>query len=224
MHFIFVHYIQRTASKSSHDEENDECNAHNSKKQRLHLDQSMQDGYLGDDHLTLINKETLSSSTIAKLSCFKMDSNLKDQSSRDNELRFVSQSRSHKENFIVDRDVDSKSSGAHDSILNDGDIEEMEINKSVSQESFNVTKFACVSRPPVKSITKIKAVLDKNGTDSLNSLNSRTRSAYTPLELQFLEVKAKYPDVILFVECGYRYRFFGEDAEVIFQTFSNYIL
>lgn len=223
MHFIFVHYIQRTASKSSHDEENDECNAHNSKKQRLHLDQSMKDGCQGDDQLTLINKETLSSSTMAKLSCFKMDSNLKDQSSRDNELGFISQSRSHKENFIVDRDVDSKSSGAHNSVLNDDDTEEMEINKSVSQESFNVTKFACVSRPPVKSITKIKAVLDKNGTDSLNSLNSRTRSAYTPLELQFLEVKAKYPDVILFVECGYRYRFFGEDAEVIFQTFSKYV-
>lgn len=218
MHFIFVHYIQRTASKSSHDEENDESNAHNSKKQRLHLDQSMKDGCQGDDQLTLINKETLRSSTMAKLSCFKMDSNLKDQSSRDNELGFISQSRSHKENFIVDRDVDSKSSGAHNSVLNDDDIEEMEINKSFSQESFNLTKFACVSRPPVKSISKIKAVLDKNGTDSLNPLNSRTRSAYTPLELQFLEVKAKYPDVILFVECGYRYRFFGEDAEVIFQT------
>ena len=224
MHIIFIHCIQRTASKPSHDEENDECNAQNSKKQRLHLDQSIQDGCQGDDHLTLTNKEALSSSTIAKLSCFKMDSNLKDQSSRDNDLGFVSHSRSQKENFMLDKDPDSKTSRAHNSGFNDDDIEEMEINKSVSRESFNVTKFACVSHLPVKSISKFKADLDKNDTVSLKSLNSRTRSAYTPLELQFLEVKAKYPDVILFVECGYRYRFFGEDAEVIFQTFSNYIL
>eukprot|EP01122_Echinamoeba_exundans_P002726 TRINITY_DN1269_c0_g1_i2.p1 TRINITY_DN1269_c0_g1~~TRINITY_DN1269_c0_g1_i2.p1 ORF type:complete len:1013 (-),score=154.35 TRINITY_DN1269_c0_g1_i2:17-3055(-) len=37
---------------------------------------------------------------------------------------------------------------------------------------------------------------------------------YTPLEQQYLEVKAKYPDTVLFVEAGYRYRFFGKDAEV----------
>jgi len=214
--FLFFYFLQRTISKSSHDEDNNECVAQNSKKQRLHLDQSMQDGDQGDDdHLTLTNKETLSSSTMAKLSCFQMDSNLKDQSSRNNELGIISHSRSHQENFKLDKDFDSESSGAHISVLNNGDIEEMEINNSISQESFNFTKFACVSHTPVKSISKIKAVLDKSDADSLKSLNSRTRSAYTPLELQFLEVKAKYPDVILFVECGYRYRFFGEDAEVI---------
>ncbi|KAK0058244.1 DNA mismatch repair protein Msh3 [Biomphalaria pfeifferi] len=37
---------------------------------------------------------------------------------------------------------------------------------------------------------------------------------YTPLELQFLEIKIQYSDAILFVECGYKYRFFGEDAEI----------
>lgn len=37
---------------------------------------------------------------------------------------------------------------------------------------------------------------------------------YTPLEQQFMEVKAKFPDTVLFVEAGYRYRFFGKDAEV----------
>ena len=37
---------------------------------------------------------------------------------------------------------------------------------------------------------------------------------YTPLEQQFLAIKAKYPDTLLFVECGYKYRFFGEDAEI----------
>lgn len=218
---FFIHCNQRTVSKSSHDEDNDECNMQNSKKKRLHLDQSMQDDDQNDGDSTLTNKDTLSSSTMAKLSCFKMDSNLNDQSSNNNELGSVSNSKNHKENFKLDKDFDSKSSRPHIHVHNDDDLEEMEINSNVSQESFNVTKFACVSRPYVKSISKIKGVTDKNEIDSLKSFNSRTKSTYTPLELQFLEVKAKYPDVILFVECGYRYRFFGEDAEVIFQIFTN---
>ncbi|XP_065892619.1 DNA mismatch repair protein Msh3-like isoform X2 [Dysidea avara] len=37
---------------------------------------------------------------------------------------------------------------------------------------------------------------------------------YTPLEEQFIRIKSQYPDAILFVECGYKYRFFGSDAEI----------
>ena len=44
--------------------------------------------------------------------------------------------------------------------------------------------------------------------------NKRTKSIYTPLELQYLEMKQQRKDAILCVECGYKYRFFGEDAEV----------
>ncbi|KEH43722.1 DNA mismatch repair protein MSH3 isoform X3 [Medicago truncatula] len=36
---------------------------------------------------------------------------------------------------------------------------------------------------------------------------------FTPLEHQVVELKAKYPDVLLMIEVGYKYRFFGEDAE-----------
>ena len=50
-------------------------------------------------------------------------------------------------------------------------------------------------------------------TDSKPS-NKRTKSIYTPLELQYLEMKQQQKDAILCVECGYKYRFFGEDAEV----------
>lgn len=46
------------------------------------------------------------------------------------------------------------------------------------------------------------------------TLKKRSKSVYTPLELQFLEIKNQYKDAILCVECGYKYRFFGEDAEV----------
>ncbi|XP_024542210.1 DNA mismatch repair protein MSH3-like isoform X2 [Selaginella moellendorffii] len=35
----------------------------------------------------------------------------------------------------------------------------------------------------------------------------------TPLEQQIVELKKKFPDVLLMVEVGYKFRFFGEDAE-----------
>ena len=44
---------------------------------------------------------------------------------------------------------------------------------------------------------------------------------FTQLEQQVIEIKKKYPEVVLFVECGYRFRFFGKDAEVGFVTFFN---
>ncbi|KAK8487123.1 hypothetical protein V6N13_046574 [Hibiscus sabdariffa] len=37
---------------------------------------------------------------------------------------------------------------------------------------------------------------------------------YTPLEQQVVDLKNKYPDVLLMVEVGYRFRFFGKDAEI----------
>ncbi|TRY63020.1 hypothetical protein TCAL_00792 [Tigriopus californicus] len=44
----------------------------------------------------------------------------------------------------------------------------------------------------------------------------------TPLEKQVIEFKAKYPQLILFVECGYRYRFFGRDAEIAAKVLGIY--
>ena len=46
--------------------------------------------------------------------------------------------------------------------------------------------------------------LSRNGSDV----------QYTPMEQQYLAIKAKHPDAVLFMECGYKYRFFGEDAEI----------
>nr|XP_057926954.1 DNA mismatch repair protein Msh3 isoform X2 [Doryrhamphus excisus] len=41
-----------------------------------------------------------------------------------------------------------------------------------------------------------------------------TKSVYTPLEQQVIQLKQKHKDVVLAVECGYKYRFFGDDAEI----------
>ncbi|XP_073437250.1 DNA mismatch repair protein Msh3 isoform X1 [Dendrobates tinctorius] len=52
--------------------------------------------------------------------------------------------------------------------------------------------------------------------------NRRTKSVYTPLEEQYLEIKETYKDAILCVECGYKYRFFGEDAEIAARELNIY--
>ncbi|KAF5191448.1 Dna mismatch repair protein msh3 [Thalictrum thalictroides] len=53
-----------------------------------------------------------------------------------------------------------------------------------------------------------------------SSLSSNPK--YTPLEQQVLELKAKYPDVLLMIEVGYKYRFFGEDAEIAARVLGIY--
>ncbi|XP_060203585.1 DNA mismatch repair protein MSH3 isoform X1 [Lycium barbarum] len=45
---------------------------------------------------------------------------------------------------------------------------------------------------------------------------------YTPLEQQVLELKERYPDVMLMIEVGYKYRFFGQDAENAARVLSIY--
>ncbi|XP_052599553.1 DNA mismatch repair protein Msh3 isoform X4 [Peromyscus californicus insignis] len=55
-----------------------------------------------------------------------------------------------------------------------------------------------------------------------NSLNKRSKSIYTPLELQYMDMKQQYKDAVLCVECGYKYRFFGEDAEIAARELNIY--
>ncbi|XP_032703405.1 DNA mismatch repair protein Msh3 isoform X2 [Lontra canadensis] len=52
--------------------------------------------------------------------------------------------------------------------------------------------------------------------------NKRSKSIYTPLELQYIELKQQQKDAILCVECGYKYRFFGEDAEIAARELNIY--
>ncbi|XP_055481627.1 DNA mismatch repair protein Msh3 [Psammomys obesus] len=54
------------------------------------------------------------------------------------------------------------------------------------------------------------------------SFNKRSKSVYTPLELQYIDMKQQHKDAILCVECGYKYRFFGEDAEIAARELNIY--
>ncbi|KAL5554365.1 hypothetical protein UlMin_041766 [Ulmus minor] len=55
-----------------------------------------------------------------------------------------------------------------------------------------------------------------------NPSSSKASVKYTPLEQQVVDLKEKYPDVLLMVEVGYRYRFFGEDAEIAARVLGIY--
>ncbi|KAI9238745.1 MAG: muts domain V-domain-containing protein [Podila humilis] len=49
---------------------------------------------------------------------------------------------------------------------------------------------------------------------SRTTASKKSKSIYTPLEQQYLEIKEQYPDAILCIEVGYKFRFFGHDAEI----------
>ncbi|KAG0277073.1 Mismatch repair protein msh3 [Linnemannia exigua] len=54
-----------------------------------------------------------------------------------------------------------------------------------------------------------------------SSSSSRSKkSIYTPLEQQYLDIKGQYPDALLCIEVGYKYRFFDKDAEIASRVLS----
>ena len=84
------------------------------------------------------------------------------------------------------------------------------LHKTHSLTDVNVPESSCT--PAASSSSS-----DAQDTSVILQSDNLPRDAsirYTPLEQQFLAIKAKYPDTLLFVECGYKYRFFGEDAEI----------
>ncbi|KAG8066765.1 hypothetical protein GUJ93_ZPchr0004g38208 [Zizania palustris] len=58
-----------------------------------------------------------------------------------------------------------------------------------------------------------RRLLEPPGPPPPASLNPSGKG-YTPLEQQVVDLKARHPDILLMVEVGYRFRFFGEDAAI----------
>lgn len=71
---------------------------------------------------------------------------------------------------------------------------------------------------PARKCTKLKkpaaVVLASPGGTVDDDEVEDTAKSYTPLEKQVMAIKEKHPNTLLMVECGYRFRFFGEDAEI----------
>lgn len=131
----------------------------------------------------------MSASTKTKLDRFQSDEVLDSTETRDISSYVPRQSLV---NISIDDDQNEVSKSAVIPVSDDED------EPSTSELGLGLKKFAAT-----QSIRSGKT-----------SVNKRTKTKYTPLEQQFIELKEKYPDTLLFVECGYKYRFFGEDAEV----------
>ncbi|PIA31437.1 hypothetical protein AQUCO_04900023v1 [Aquilegia coerulea] len=78
---------------------------------------------------------------------------------------------------------------------------------------------------PIPSLHEkfVQKLLEPSVTSTTDvNLSISSNPKYTPLEQQVLELKAKYPDVLLMIEVGYKYRFFGEDAEIAARVLGIY--
>ncbi|KAF9987234.1 Mismatch repair protein msh3 [Mortierella antarctica] len=88
-------------------------------------------------------------------------------------------------------------------IIEDSDEEEPTETKGNSS-----SRAPNVQEAPAQSTSKAAA------SSRSTSTKKATKSIYTPLEKQYLEIKEQYPDTVLCIEVGYKFRFFGHDAEI----------
>ena len=213
----FFCFDQRTAASILLHDGDDGDDQNNHKKRRFDTELLSTQDDKSYDPLTSIDNEVIRPSTMTKLSCFRKDSNVKDSSTKNEHSRVQNSKECVDDNMELDNDKDrtNLSSGCSFSDAN------MDVKKTENLQKVrpNFEQFACASRP-TSCKTKL-SLTEKSEPNGSKSFNLKPKLAYTPLELQFVEVKSNYPDVILFVECGYRYRFFGEDAEVITQCFQR---
>lgn len=68
--------------------------------------------------------------------------------------------------------------------------------------------------------------LTKRFARSKSSTAAAKKKAHklTPLDQQFVDLKLANPDVLLVVEVGYKYRFFGRDAQTASRVLSNFLV
>ncbi|KAG7240038.1 hypothetical protein INR49_028041 [Caranx melampygus] len=101
----------------------------------------------------------------------------------------------------------------------DDDEAEEEFNEMASsgvaakKQPFVLSQFAKSGRGGVGGGGGGKAT-NLNPPSDASAPSRRSKSTYTPLEQQVIQLKEKHKDALLAVECGYKYRFFGEDAEI----------
>ncbi|XP_067294282.1 DNA mismatch repair protein Msh3 [Pseudorasbora parva] len=93
----------------------------------------------------------------------------------------------------------------HDTIMKNSSSELVE---GVKEEPIKIKQEFSFSQVPKNTL------ISKKCSEDPGVPNRRTKSIYTPLEEQYMEIKKQHVDTVLCVECGYKYRFFGEDAEI----------
>jgi DNA mismatch repair ATPase MutS/FAD synthase len=95
-------------------------------------------------------------------------------------------------------------------------------NEHFPENSAYVEKFDMNYEPSVPRSLRFEKALNPHGqqkgqgsgtsSSSLSSGVGTAKITYTPLEKQVLDLRQQHPHCLLAVECGYRLRFFGDDA------------
>jgi DNA mismatch repair protein MSH3 len=108
----------------------------------------------------------------------------------------------------VDQDVGQRSTARRRRIIAPESDEE-ETEATAEQE-------AVTDKRPIgkASSRRSKARADEATGEPEEDGSKKTPTKYTPLEKQYIEIKEQNPDAILCIEVGYKFRFFGRDAEV----------
>lgn len=111
---------------------------------------------------------------------------------------------------------------------------EIETPESLSTKHVESNATGKISSSTLASrLHAIDAATDQGGNNDVDEDNSDEEEAaaadlqmqngqpkLTPLEKQWKDLKDEYPDVLLCVECGYKYRLFQEDAKIASQVLS----
>ncbi|XP_075693889.1 DNA mismatch repair protein Msh3 [Rhinoderma darwinii] len=95
-------------------------------------------------------------------------------------------------------------------------------NKGEEIDSHSIPRVEKVSLKASTTFPSFRHREQTENSSEAKNPNRRTKSIYTPLEEQYMEIKEKHKDAVLCVECGYKYRFFGEDAEIAARDLNIY--
>ncbi|XP_028434901.1 DNA mismatch repair protein Msh3 isoform X2 [Perca flavescens] len=95
----------------------------------------------------------------------------------------------------------------------DDEVKEKESSRlAATKQAFRLSQFAKSGGGAGRGSGKRSA--ERSPPLDSSAPSGHSKSIYTPLEQQVIQLKQQHKDALLAVECGYKYRFFGEDAEV----------
>ncbi|XP_041644145.1 DNA mismatch repair protein Msh3 isoform X2 [Cheilinus undulatus] len=204
-----------------------------SKRAKLsHQDQKVE-GVVGETASSQSHKETtltspkgadcLCASTLEKLKCFRVgQSNVQrdekrtgsssigvcDQGSSVGPPRDYSQPQSNQH-----RPQQTRREETHEDEEEDNELESSEL--AATKQMSHFSQFAKPGRAGGKGA-------EPSPMSESSALSRRSKSIYTPLEQQVIQLKQQHKDALLAVECGYKYRFFGDDAEIAAKELNIY--
>ncbi|XP_076352753.1 DNA mismatch repair protein Msh3-like [Tachypleus tridentatus] len=113
----------------------------------------------------------------------------------------------------IENDINIRTDILEQTVMMEQDFNSLNDNKNNS-ENLNF----CLKESG--SFNQIKKVSERENKFEEPRPGCKKKTKFTPLEEQYMEIKQQNPDAILLVECGYKYRFFDEDAKTASQVLS----